>query len=132
MRIATFLIGLVSIGSIGNRPGHAQPTDAAAIDFHSAPSRSILRGALQGHGPRAQAALQSPLDGELATALAPSGANVRVNDPALDTPDRTTQSETSLAVLSGTVCAGYNNTAGVPSSVSGFSRSSDGGMTWTC
>lgn len=57
-----------------------------------------------------------------------AGGNTRVNDPALDTPERTTQSETTLAVVGDTVCAGYVDTG--PGGTSGISRSSDRGNTW--
>ncbi len=52
-----------------------------------------------------------------------------VNDPALDTPERTTQSEATLAVRGSTICAGYVDTGGV--GLSGFSRSTDLGATWS-
>ena len=56
------------------------------------------------------------------------GADVLVNRPADDTPESTTQSETTLAVLGNTVCAGYNNSG--PGGFSGLSRSTDLGGTW--
>jgi hypothetical protein len=55
------------------------------------------------------------------------GSDVQVNDGA-DAGDRTTQSETTLAVLGDTVCAGYND-FGV-GGASGLSRSIDSGETW--
>jgi hypothetical protein len=57
------------------------------------------------------------------------GTNVLVNDPTLDTPERTTQSEVTLAVLGSTICAGYVDTGGA--GLSGFARSTDFGATWT-
>ena len=62
-----------------------------------------------------------------------AGPNLLVNDPAEDVPDRTTENETTIAVLGSTVCVGYNDT-GVgrfPNPGAGFSRSDDAGLTWT-
>ena len=59
------------------------------------------------------------------------GADVMVNDPADDnlTNDVTTQSETALAIVGSTLCAGYNDfTAG---GLSGHAVSTDSGATWT-
>ncbi len=61
-------------------------------------------------------------------ALAPVGVDIRANDPTDDTPERTTQSETSLAAHGSTICAGYNNSG--PGGFSGLSRSPDLGSTW--
>lgn len=61
-----------------------------------------------------------------AAAAPPGGIDVLVNDPAGDVPESTTQSETTLAVLGSTVCAGF-----VDGGVSGFARSDDHGDTWT-
>ena len=36
------------------------------------------------------------------------GLDIQVNDSSLDTAESTTQSETSMAVLGNTICAGYN------------------------
>jgi cysteine-rich repeat protein len=64
---------------------------------------------------------------------APPGLDLIVNDPTLDTPEATTQSEPALAVLGSTICAGYNNTrtGPIPNPLSGFARSTDRGSTWT-
>jgi hypothetical protein len=67
-------------------------------------------------------------ESEAGVAGAP-GVDVVVNNPALDTPDSTTQSETALAVAGSIICAGYND-AGA-GGYSGFSRSTDLGDTWT-
>ncbi|MHC4968726.1 MAG: sialidase family protein [Planctomycetota bacterium] len=56
------------------------------------------------------------------------GADVLVNNPATDTPENTTQSETTLALLGNTICAGYNDSG--PGGFSGLSRSTDLGATW--
>ena len=55
--------------------------------------------------------------------------DVLVNNPANDTPERTTQSETSLAVQGNTICAGYNDSG--TGGFSGLSRSTNLGATWT-
>lgn len=57
------------------------------------------------------------------------GGDVVANDPTNDTPENTTQSETTLAVLGTTLCAGYNNSAA--GGFSGLSRSTDLGVSWT-
>jgi hypothetical protein len=65
-------------------------------------------------------------------ALASNGpglsADVLVNNPPDDTPERTTQSETALAVTGSTICAGYNNSG--PGGFSGLSRSASQGTAW--
>ncbi len=55
------------------------------------------------------------------------GADIRIN-AALDAPERTTQSETTLAASGSTVCAGYNDSGG--GGISAIARSTDGGQTW--
>ena len=57
------------------------------------------------------------------------GGDVVVNNPAGDTPENTTQSETTLAVLGTTLCAGYNSSAA--GGLSGLSRSTNLGVSWT-
>ena len=68
--------------------------------------------------------------GELA-----DGLDTLVNDPAGDSGASQTQSETSLArnELTGTLCAGYNDSFHRVQGhgVTGFSRSADGGLTFT-
>ena len=60
--------------------------------------------------------------------------NVLVNDPAADGTAQNTQSETTLAVLGGTVVVGFNDSGsflnGLPQ-FTGFSRSTDGGASFT-
>ncbi len=96
-----------------------------AIDSRRAPSAAAQRAlqVLQSGVPSAPAGAPGP-------APLAAGRNVLVNNPAIDTPERTTQNETTLAVHGATVCAGYNNSGGVNTSVSGYSRSTDGGTTW--
>lgn len=57
------------------------------------------------------------------------GADVQVNNSGADTPEATTQSETSMAVRGNTICAGYNDSGA--NRYSGLARSTDLGATWT-
>jgi hypothetical protein len=57
------------------------------------------------------------------------GADVQVNTSATGTTERTTQSETTMAVRGNTICAGYNDSG--PGGFSGLARSTDLGATWT-
>jgi hypothetical protein len=64
------------------------------------------------------------------------GPDVPVNDPSGDSGFSTTQSETSMALNedTGTICAGYNDSYhyfGSGGGFTGFSRSTDGGATFT-
>ncbi len=67
---------------------------------------------------------------------APSATDAAVSDPTGDTPAAShTQSETSMAYNpnTGTLCSAYNDSQhGIPEGLgfSGFSRSTDGGLTW--
>ena len=65
----------------------------------------------------------------VAAPLAPPGVDIQVNDSTADTPESTTQSETSMAVLGNTICAGYNDSGA--NRYSGLARSTDLGATWT-
>lgn len=66
----------------------------------------------------------------------PSATDSSVSDPTGDTPAAShTQSETSMAFnpVTGTLCSAYNDSQhGIPEGLgfSGFSRSTDGGLTW--
>jgi len=64
--------------------------------------------------------------GEPAPAL--PGVDVLVHNPETGFTDNSTQSETALAVLGNTICAGYNRSG--PNRYSGLSRSGDLGATW--
>jgi hypothetical protein len=74
-----------------------------------------------------------------AAAKAAISANIRVNNPALDTLiDQTTQSETTMAVSGRNVVVGYNDTQQelqpfltAAADSTGYSYSADGGVTWT-
>ena len=62
-------------------------------------------------------------------------SNILVNDPNLDLTGQNTQSETTLVLGSGdVVCAAFNDSGsavGGAQKLTGFSRSTDGGNTWT-
>jgi len=60
-------------------------------------------------------------------------SNLRVNDPAADTPDRTTQNETTIAVFGPNVVAGWNDSGAVLSTgdFTGYGQSTDGGSSFT-
>jgi hypothetical protein len=65
-----------------------------------------------------------------------AGPDVAVNDPGGDSGSSTTQSETSMALneVTGTICAGYNDSYhyfGSGGGFTGFSRSTDNGATFT-
>ena len=81
---------------------------------------------------------QDAFGGEAIQDLAPLlGTDVLVNNPALDTSGTShTQSETSLTrnETNGTLCSAYNDSySGVTQGIgyTGFSRSTDGGATWS-
>lgn len=63
-----------------------------------------------------------------AATRASPGGDVRVNEPSLDTPERTTQSETTLAAHGETLCGSYVDTGS--GGLTGIARSPDRGMTW--
>ncbi len=83
-----------------------------------------LGGVVQATGP-------APADADAAS----GGIDVPVNDPSGDSGVSQTQSETSIAVnrATGTVCVGYNDAFHrvQGEGVTGFSRSTDGGLTFT-
>lgn len=66
----------------------------------------------------------------VASAVHQPGVDVQVNNSGTDTPENTTQSETSLAVSGNTICAGFND-SGPNAGLSGFARSTNLGDTWT-
>src|SRR5262249_28757184 len=125
MRAVRLVMIVAMLRALCASPVHAEPADG---DFSYALSEPAMRAAVAiprapvpPAGPRSAAPLVAPPI-EVPT---PAGMNVRVNNPGLDTPELTTQNETSLAVRGSTVCAAYNNTHG-ETSISGFSRSGDG------
>jgi hypothetical protein len=64
----------------------------------------------------------------------PSTTDVQVNDSSGDSGSSHTQSENSIAIneVTGTLCAGFNDSNGLGANgFTGFSRSIDGGATWT-
>src|SRR5581483_2710417 len=83
-------------------------------------------------GPRRQPAApgEPSASAPLTEAAAATGTDVRVNDPALDTDQNFTQSETTVAVAGNVVCVAYNDIVRDPASSSSFSVSRDGGATF--
>jgi hypothetical protein len=96
---------------------------ASAAGEHSLRAAGIRMGLREG-----ESSFKSPLGEALALTL-PGAPNIQVNNSGADTPENTTQSETTLAVLGNTICAGYNDSG--PGGLSGLARSADGGLTWT-
>jgi len=127
MIAATTLVVIPLLGILG-QPVAAQVAPGISADPSQAPSaageRLILQ--LQGLVPPPPPAVPRPAPAVSAPAVA--GADVRVND-GMDTPENTTQSETTLAVRGSTICAGFNDSGA--GGFSGFSRSTNLGMTWT-
>ena len=123
---------LVAAFSGRPQPVTEDPDDPIPTDPFEAPSAAYeayqLREAGLMEGP--------PPAGPVPEALGPAfglsallGGDVVANDPTDDTPENTTQSETTLAVLGDTLIAGYNNSG--PGGFSGLSRSTDLGANWT-
>ncbi len=79
--------------------------------------------------PAPQPAAQQTVTGITQAAPPVPGLDIQVNDSSLDTAESTTQSETSMAVLGNTICAGYNDSG--TNRYSGLARSTDLGATWT-
>jgi uncharacterized repeat protein (TIGR01451 family) len=95
--------------------------------MHSAKSGFAIRAAAVG------AVLMLALGMGLAgppAAWAQAGTDIQVNDSTTDTPEATTQSETTLAVRGSTLCAGFND-GGAGAGLSGYARSVDLGLNWT-
>jgi len=125
---AALLVGSSYAASIDAGPGAIDPLPA---DPFGAPSAAGEMYLLERAGLRPATGV-SEEKGTLfsfsaATAATP-GTDGIVNDPTDDTPENTTQSETTIAVLDDTLCAGYNNSG--PGGFSGLSRSTDLGSTW--
>jgi Ca2+-binding RTX toxin-like protein len=116
-------IALLLITGSAPSPGHAQASDDTFTGpSGAAASRLLRRSGLVPALPPAVSALERFAALEL-------GGDVVANDPTGDTPENTTQSETTLAVLGTTLCAGYNNSAA--GGFSGLSRSTNLGVSWT-
>lgn len=102
------------------------PVEFGPFDSPSAAGEGYL---LRQEGQLPTPPTKQKVAGKLLSGPKVPGADVRVNDPTDDTPENTTQSETTLAVRGSTVCAGYNNSG--PGGFSGLSRSANSGLTWT-
>jgi hypothetical protein len=103
-------------------PWGGDPRTFYQADNHSPPSGPLLN-------PPASAPGGGP-DGP----IGPGPANVLVNDPTLDHTVNDTQSETSLLAFGNTVLVGYNDSGSnaiSSSKFTGWSRSTDGGATFT-
>lgn len=127
---------MLALALVAVSPASAGPTAETDLTFgpREAPSAAgmtyllVEAGLLEGPEP-AGAPGASTSGADAAEPGGQPGVDVTVNNPADDTPENTTQSETSLAVLGNTICAGYNNSG--PGGLSGLSRSPDLGATWT-
>ena len=78
---------------------------------------------------------EAPRQADGSLTLSPAQTDVQVNDSTTDVGLSTTQSETSIAVNpnTGTICSAYNDSqhwAVGGTGFSGFSRSTDGGVTF--
>ena len=104
----TVALGLILAGVLGQLPVFAQSKDDVFTGPSAAGERLMMERA--GLVPRIERTVSKP-----AARLAPMpaelvfGSDVQVNDSGADTPEATTQSETSMAVLGNTICAGYND-----------------------
>ncbi len=115
-----------------SQPATEGPDDPIPSDPFEAPS-----AAYEAYQLREAGLMEAPLPAEPAPeALGPAfglfalpGGDIIANDPNDDTPEHTTQSETTLAVLGDTLIAGYNNSG--PGGFSGLSRSTNLGASWT-
>ena len=133
LRLFTYgvLLAVTTVPRPSNHRAEAQQSGAA---LWPPPSETVVRVLRDLPAGRLLRAPRSTIPNPFEFLLQPlAGPNVLVNDPAEDVPDRTTENETTLAVLGSTVCVGYNDT-GVgrfPNAASGFSRSDNAGLTWT-
>ncbi len=133
MRAASVVLAVLAGGG---RPARAQLPAGVPADFRHAPSGAgvMVMRFLQEQRPAPLS--EAPQRGGASTTPGdpvPPAFDVSINDPALDTPEATTQSEPTLAVAGSTICAGYNNTrkGPIPNPLSGFARSTDRGASWT-
>ena len=154
-RLALIAIALLLVGVAGGSAASPTPNpsrqdvakrilDSIAGQTMTAPARAYMESVARGDNrltPDANAApaKQSVKVNSAKSTGGSSLANVRVNNPALDThqTDQTTQSETSIAVSGQNVAVGYNSsqhgllvmTAG--GNLTGYGYSTDGGKTFT-
>ena len=135
-RLRRTLVALAILTAGRGTTVHAQPPPAEPADFRHALSgggASLLQF-LRAPTPHIDTATAASTSSGIGVGMpAPPNLDLFINDPALDRPESTTQSEPSLAVLGSTICAGYNNTrqGPLPNPLSGFARSTDRGSTWT-
>ena len=131
--IRTAALGFFVMGALGGSPVFAQSKAEAVPGPSAAGERFMMERA--GLIPPREVRADQPVVAQVKTpSVAVSGAplvfglDVQVNDPTTDTPERTTQSETAMAVNGNTICAGYNDSN---TGFSGLARSADLGATWT-
>jgi len=131
--VLTLILG-VFIAAFSGRPQPVaqEPDDPIPTDPFEAPSAAyeayqLTEAGLMEPPPPAGPLSEGP--GIAMGLLAFLGGDVVANNPGDDTPENTTQSETTLAVLGNTLIAGYNNSG--PGGLSGLSRSTDLGANWT-
>jgi VCBS repeat-containing protein len=121
-------LALIAAGALGAVPVFGDETGNPVTGPSAAGERLIMERA--GLIPRT---VRTPSKPSAPSAPGPAalvfGLDVLVNDPGTDTPESTTQSETSMAVLGNTICAGYNDSGA--NRYSGLARSTDLGATWT-
>lgn len=145
LRIGSLALLLIILGAaIDFQPSAQQPADTSWL--LTSPLRQYLSGAgesllLKKHG-YAPAALPtdkaapSPSFVPILVRESPLGvpiANLRVNNPAADAPDRTTQSETSIAVFGLNVVVAWNDSGAflTTGNFTGYGRSTSGGTGFT-
>jgi VCBS repeat-containing protein len=122
------VLGLVAAGVLGGPPAFAQETEGVFTGPSAAGERLIMER--EGLVPPTVRTPSKPQAGPRPAPAEPVfGLDVQVNNSGADTPESTTQSETSMAVRGNTICAGYNDSGA--NRYSGLARSTDLGATWT-
>jgi len=143
--ISGLLIGAaLAVGSLGGVPRNGHPSATSAgedrhLEGDGDGDFSLMRqlpGELAADmtlAGTARRVMQRPATAALMQQRGGYGIDLLVNDPSLDRPEHTTQSEPTMAVRGSTICVGYNDTnrGNVPNPLSGFSRSADRGASWT-
>ena len=126
IRIA--VLGLLMAGALDGPPAFAQSTEDAFTGPSAAGERLMMERA--GLLPKTERTVSKPATRSTPSPAVPVfGLDVQVNNSGADTPEATTQSETSMAVRGNTICAGYNDSGA--NLYSGLARSTDLGRTWT-
>jgi hypothetical protein len=124
-------LGLYVAIALSGVPAFAQSTEEARTGPSASGERLIMERAGLLPVTRDKAKDLAPITTPIATTdttLAPLGVDIQVNVSATDTPESTTQSETTMAIRGNTICAGYNDSGS--NRYSGLARSTDLGATW--